>query len=271
MNPIVYINCNNSKFYNTYTIWSRIKDRCKTRLTQKIYIKELNLTINNVNIPANLNKYSYLKNVNRCRKYSKADKMSLVPKVFRNFDVEYYNDFQRRLFAFSVKESIKLILRINKKSLKNSCIVIYDACNELNKSIINEIAKECKFIILLSRENKKLEIIRNNIISEYGVSPVITFDYKYAFNVADFIITSQKLDIYNKNVWYLNNLEDNKNNDNLSINDVDFFVPWNDFLMIPSIEVVGSILSQMEEKNVEKSLKYNGIFIKNIKYNEHII
>lgn len=271
MDPIIYINCKSRDFYNTYTIWSRIKDRFKIKLNEKIYIDELSLTINNINIPPNLNKCSYFKNVNACRKYSKSREKIIVPKIFRNYDFNYYNDFQKRLFAFSVKESIKLILRVNKKSLKNSCIVIYDACNDLNKIIINEIAKECKFIILISKQNKKLENIRDYIINEYGVSPVITFDYNYAFNKADFIITSQKLNINNKNIWYLNNLDNNENKDNLSINDVDFFIPWTDISIVPSIELVGAILAQMEERDIEKSLKYNGIFINNIKYNEYII
>ena len=38
----------------------------------------------------------------------------------------------KRFMAFSVVKSLKLILRIRHKSIRDSCIVIYDAADDIN-------------------------------------------------------------------------------------------------------------------------------------------
>ncbi|MCB2307780.1 hypothetical protein LGL08_14640 [Clostridium estertheticum] len=49
------------------------------------------------------------------------------------------------------------------------------------------------------------------------------------------------------------------------------YVPWNIDRTDLSIELVGSILCQMQENDIEKVLKYNDIHLKEIKFNNNVI
>ena len=37
------------------------------------------------------------------------------------------------------------------------------------------------------------------------------------------------------------------------------------------MELIGAILCQMQEADIEKALKYNGIYLKEIKFNNNVI
>lgn len=270
MNPIIYVNSDLKNAYDKKSIITNIRDRFRINLERKINIKELDINISRIKLPPNLNKDSYLKNIGVAKRYAKSSKFELAPKTYRYFDYYFYNEFQKRLFAYSVVNSIRLILRVSNKSIRNSCIVIYDAIDNINSYIINELAKECKYFILLSENINKVKLLRDSIISNYGISPVITNDSVYAINKSNFVITSRNIDVpKDKNVWYLNNIYVPEEKNSIIVNDVTYCVPWNteeDMTM----ELLGAILNQMTEKDVETSLKYNGIYIDKIKFKEDI-
>ena len=62
-----------------------------------------------------------------------------------------------------------------------------------------------------------------------------------------------------------------KPENNIAVNDVSYNVPWNNFKVDFSTELIGSILCQMQEGDIEKALKYNGINLKEIKFNNNVI
>jgi hypothetical protein len=57
----------------------------------------------------------------------------------------------------------------------------------------------------------------------------------------------------------------------LAVNDISFAVPWKTDGLEFSFELLGAVLSQMQERDVEKALKYNGIYLDKIKFNQLII
>ena len=75
-------------------------------------------------------------------------------------DYDYFNGFQKRLLAYSVIKSIQLMLRMRNKSLKSCCIVVYDAADMINYNIIMELAKQSKYIVLLSSDLVKVRRLR---------------------------------------------------------------------------------------------------------------
>ncbi|OAA82963.1 hypothetical protein [Clostridium ljungdahlii] len=271
MKSILYTTSQKTGFYNDSSFWGKIKDRFRLKLKEKIFIKELKLEIKNVRFPPNINIESYNSNILRAKKISGIRDMELAPKVYRYLDYNLYNKFQRELMAFSIIKSLKIILRIKKKSIRHSCIVVYDASEKILFDTICYLAREAKDIILLSRDIMKTNNIGQYIIANYGVTPIITSDMKFSFKNADFVISSKniivKSDAY---VWYIDNsyIPSDKS---VIVNDVSYKVPWNFKYSEVSFELLGSILCQMNEKNVEKSLSYNGIFLDKIKFNEDMI
>lgn len=269
MNPVLYVKSNLKEPYEEDSLLVRIKDRFSISLRGESFVKELGLNIASVKLPPNFNKKSYLQNMEIAKKYLKGKDMSLAPKTFRNFDYELLNSFQKNLFAYGVIQSVQLMLRMRKKSIKNSCIVIYDAAHNINSGIIFELAKRCKYCVLLSRDLKKISEISDYVIANYGISPIVTNDFQYALNKGDFIISSENIENKDKFIWYINNMYIPKNI-NTAINDVTYSVPWQMEDTEITSELLGAILSQMEEKDVESSLKYNGIYLDKIKFNEDI-
>lgn len=269
MNSIIYINCDVKSAYDEYSIRSRIKDRFCVASQGESFIKELGIKIAQVKLPPNFNNLAYMKNIERAKGFIKKGRVQLAPKTFRNLDYKILNDYQKNFFAYSVVKSVQLMLRIKNKSIKNSCIVVYDAEDFINRSIIFELAKVCKYFVLLSKNIKNIGVISDYVISNYGVSPVVSNDFRYALNNADFIITSRKI-INNVTcpVWCL----DNTYNPNLSetkfINDVFYNVPWQIENNEMSIELLGAVLNIMGERDVEKSLSSSGIYIDKIKFND---
>jgi hypothetical protein len=273
MNPVIYMNCNLKNRYNKNTFFSKIKDNLSTAFKGERFIQELNLTISQIKFPPNFNPAAYKRNVERARGFIKGRYSYISPKTLRVLDYEVLSCFQKQLIAYSVVKSIQLILRNSKKSIKSSCILVYDSTDSINRNIIYELSKAARFVILLSENIKRNQKIQDYVMGEFGISPVVTNDFKYAVNCADFIVSSRNIDFQVKApVWYMDNGYNPANEGGLIINDVDYKVPWDieEFSNMPP-ELLGAILGQMQEKDIEKSLKTNGIYLDGIKYNDRII
>lgn len=269
MKPIVYISTNVKKSYEDNSIMTRIKDRFKICFSGKNFIKELNLSIVNVSLPPNFHEKSYYSNLGIVKKTIRNKEAALAIKTYRKLDYNLFNDFQKGLMAYGIVRSSKLILRMMNKSIRDSCIVIYDAADDMNFDIISNMAKEAKYIVLLSENITRTNTIGEYVIANYGITPIVTSDIRYAFKSADFIINSKAMDLNSKAaIWYLNNIYTPGKCDQTVINDVTYDVPWQLDGMDMSSELLGSILCQMEEKDIERSLQYNGIFLDKIKFNE---
>lgn len=269
MNPILYLSSDIKKAYYDESFLGKIKDRLHISFEGESFIKELNLNIAHVKLPPNFNPKAYRTNIEASKKHMKKMKALLAPKTSRYLDFEIMSDFQKKLFAYGIVDSIKLILRIKNKSIKSSCIVVYDASEEINRHIIFELSKECKYCILLSDNISALSKLRDYVTANYGISPIVTRDADYALGKADFIISSKNVDVDNL-VWYIDNLFMPKKNKGLAINDISFAVPWESGDINFSFELLGAILSQMQERDIETSLKYNGIYLDKILFNEEI-
>ncbi|AND86166.1 hypothetical protein GTH52_12800 [Clostridium tyrobutyricum] len=272
MQPVLYANSRSNKVYKDNGFFVRIKDRLKIRVKGKYFIKDLNIKITDIELPPNINKKAYYNNLLRAKRLCRNNDIKLAPKIYRYLDYSIYNNFQKDLMAFSIYKSTQMILRNIQKSVKNSCIVVYDASDSILFRTICFFAKEAKFIVLLSENIRKANQIREYIIANYGVTPVITLDKQFSFDNADFIIASRNL-VINRDIciWHVCNnfVEGIKNN--LNINDVTYKVPWNFKDGNMYFEVLGSILNQMDEKDIDKSLEYNGVFLNNIKFNDNVI
>ncbi len=275
MKPVVYVNSNIKKFYEDNSFIGRIKDKLSICLLGENFVKELNLSIVNVKLPPNFNKESYFNNMYIARKILKSDEAELAPKTYRCLDYNFFNVFQREIMAWGIVKSSKLILRTQHKSIRDSCIVIYDASDDIIFEVICCMAKEAKYIILLSKNISNSNCISEYIVANYGITPIVTSDEKYALGKADFIVASRAVSIDTKSViWYLNNKFEPRENYIRAVNDITYYVPWSMNNLSNnevSSELLGAILCQMEEKDVEKSLKYNGVFLDRIKFNDNTL
>ncbi|ERI92484.1 hypothetical protein HMPREF1982_02466 [Clostridiales bacterium oral taxon 876 str. F0540] len=269
MKPVIYVSTDLNKAYYDDSFLGKVKDRLRIRLKGESFIKELGLTVAHVKLPPNFNNKAYLINMEKTKKFMRRQNAQLAPKTARNLDFNILNEFQRQLFAYGVTNSIKLLLRISQKSIKNSCITVYDAADKQLYDIVCELAKECKYLILVSNDIKRISILSDYVLASYGISPIVTADYNYALSRADFIVSSKEIETIVP-VWYINNLFI-PNNTSTAINDISFAVPWKVNNLEFSCEVLGAILSQMQERDVSKALRYNGIYLDKVKFNENII
>jgi hypothetical protein len=271
MKPILCVTSNINKCYNEFGFLSKFKDKRRIKLVSSEHIKELGINVTNVRLPPNFNRKAYLGNLTYAKRLCKCKEIQLSPKTLRPMDYNYFNSFQKQLLAYSVVESIKLLLRLRNKSLKNCCIVVYDAVEIINYNIIVELAKQSKYIVFLSWDLVRARKFADYIIANFGVSPIVTDDEVYATKIADFIISSKDHEFSDgKLVWFLDNSMIAVNNI-LAVNDVCYNVPWSVSKLDFSIELLGAILCQMQEPDIEKALKYNGISIKQIKFNNNVI
>jgi len=271
MKPILCVTSNVLNCYNEFGFLSKIKDKRRINLISNEHIKELDVKVTEVSLPPNFNKEAYLYNVSYAKKMCKCKEVQLSLKTLRTVDYNYFNGFQRRFLAYSVIKSIKLLLRMRNKSLKNCCIVVNDATKLINYDIIAELAKQSKYIVLLSSDLRKARRLADYVVANFGVSPIVTNDEVYAFKIADFIISSNDYEFsFGKLVWLLDNSKNIAGNI-IAVNDVSYDVPWRSFKERFSMELVGSILCQMQEMDIEKALKYNGIYLKEIKFNNNVV
>ncbi len=271
MKPILCVTSNTHNSYNQFGFLSKIRDKRKIKLISSEYIKDLDIKVASIRLPPNFNRSAYLYNLAYAKKICKFKNVELSLKTLRILDYNYFNKFQRRFFAFSVIKSIQLMLRIRNKSLKNCCIVVYDAVDMINYNIIVELAKQSKYIVFLSWDLVKARKLADYITANFGVSPIVTDDEPYAIKIADFIISSKNYEFSNeKLVWLLDNsVSESKNI--IAVNDVSYSVPWNAHEVNFSAELLASILCQMQEKDIEKAIKNNGIYLKEVKFNNNII
>jgi len=271
MRPILCVTSNIDNAYNKFGFLSKIKDKRRIKLISSEHIKELDIKVTSVRLPPNFNKDAYLSNLTYAKKICKCKEVQLSLKTLRTVDYNYFNSFQKRFLAFSVIKSIQLLLRMRNKSLKNCCIVVYDAIEMINYNIIMELAKQSKYIIFLSGDLVKARKLADYIIANFGVSPIVTNDELYAIKIADFIISSENYEFSSdKLVWLLDN-SINQAKNNIAVNDVNYNVPWSTLEGSFSMELIGAILCQMQENDIEKALKYNGIYLKEIKFNNNVI
>ncbi|CAB1254621.1 conserved hypothetical protein [Clostridiaceae bacterium BL-3] len=269
MKSILYARSDRNIFYDDNSFWGRMKDRFKIRVEEKLFIKEFGVKIGIVRFPLNININSYKNNILRAQKVSKIKDMQLAPKIYRYFDYNLYNKFQRELMAFSIVTSSKIILRNRKKSIRRSCMVVYDASEPILFDTICFLAKEAKFIVLLSKNIMRSNGIRQYVTANYGVTPIVTSDMNFSFKSADFIITSRGIDINSKAyIWYLDNSYIPYYKNNIIVNDIRYKIPWSFKYENISFELLGSILCQLGERNVERSLHSNGVFLNKIKFNK---
>ncbi|MCM8709536.1 hypothetical protein M2651_00680 [Clostridium sp. SYSU_GA19001] len=269
MDPILYVKTDIRKAYNDESFFGKIRDRFKIREIRESVIKDLNLSIAHIKIPPNLNLQAYRNNMETVKRFMKKRNPCLAPKTYRYYDYKLLNDFQKKLFAYGIVESIKLILRIKNKSIKSSCILVYDGADDINREVIFQLSKECKYFILLSHNVSKISELRDYVVANYGISPIVTSDYNYALSKADFIISSRELQAENL-VWYIDNSFMPKENSSLAINDISFSVPWDSEELEFGFELLGAILNQMQERDIDTALKYNGIYLDKIKFNDEV-
>ncbi|MGH4137975.1 hypothetical protein [Clostridium sp.] len=271
MKPILCVTSNIDKSYNEFGFLSKIKDKRKIKLIRSEYIKELDVKVTSVKFPPNLNEKAYLNNLAYAKKICKSREVQLSVKTLRPLDYNYFNSFQKRFLAFSVIKSIQLMLRMRSMSLKNCCIVVYDAIDMINFNIIVELARQSKYIVFLSRDLTKARKFADYITANFGVSPIVTDNELYATKIADFIISSKNFEFSSgKLVWLIDNRMKGNNNI-VTVNDVSYNASWNTLKVDFSMELIGSILCQMQEQDIEKALKYNGIYLKEIKFNNNVI
>ncbi|WP_163195376.1 hypothetical protein [Clostridium thermarum] len=274
MYPIAHVTCDIARGYESDYWLTRIKERFSISKRGESYIKDLNLKISRISLPPNYNQKNYINNMSLAAKKVSRSNVYMAPETWRLYDYNnIYNTFQKKMFAHSVIDSIKLLLRVSNKSLKSSCIAIYDACDNVNKAIIEEAAKNCRFIILISNFMDKLNKLCNYIISEYGISPVITNDIKYAFQKANFIITSRKVQIKSEAfTWYVDNSFQPDVSQGKAVSEVTYSVPWQGDYSVMSPQLLGAILCQMGSRsNIEDILKQNDIYIDSILFNGKVI
>jgi hypothetical protein len=270
MNPVVYVSTDIKKAYEDDSFLGKIRDRLRINVEGESFIEELKLKVARIKLPPNFNQRAYMNNIAVTQRFVRKKSGVIAPKTFRYLDYNLLNEFQKRLFAYGVVNSIKLLLRVAQKSIRSSCIVIFDAADDINYNSICELAKECKYFILLSDNLKKAGNLSDYIIANYGVSPIVTSDYDYAMSKADFVISSRDLEI-DKPTWYINNFYLPQSSKAIAVNDISFAVPWKVDDIEFSFELLGAILGQMQEKDVEAALRYNGIYLDKIKFNQLII
>lgn len=262
MNKILSLK-SHGELYRDNSFIGKVKDRFKITYQCQKFIKELNLSVINVDVPSNVYPESYDKNIKIAKNIVGLKYKLVAPNIWRILDYELFSDYQKRLFAFSVVKSVKLFLRLNLKNIRNSCIGVMDAGDHINKYIIEELCKFSSNVVLLSKNIEYLRKSREYLIAEYGVTPVITREYEYLLNTVDFIITSRNIDPKNErlNIWYIDDRYKPQNNHNLHVNNVIFTVPWEEQSLKYTPQLVGSILSYMGGKRVDEDLRSNDIHI----------
>ncbi|MGE5628208.1 MAG: hypothetical protein ACM3X7_08835 [Solirubrobacterales bacterium] len=264
MNSVAFAISDFTSIYDSFNMFSRIRDRLKIHYDGEEYIKELDLNIFKVFLPPNINDRAYMNNIRKIEKHIGAGKTNFAPKTFRFLDFNVYSNFQKNLMGYSVVNSSKLILRANHKSIRESCIVLYDAAHFISKPIIDYLAREARYIILVSNNKAELKRLWEYISANFGISVITSIELDNAVKSADIIITTENIDVKdNTPVWYLNNLYRPQKMNNYKVNDISLKVPWSIYHNEMPLEIVGAVLSQMEEKDVEKSLSENDIFINN--------
>jgi hypothetical protein len=251
--------------YCKFSRLGRIIDGFKTKCRSQELIKEVGIGIKHIDIPMNMKKEAYKYNIIRASKrYSMKDAI-LCPCGIRLYDYEFLSEFQKRMIAFSVVESIRVVLLKKHKTLKKASILVDDGCRDRNKYIIEELAKEARNIVVLTSDIRKFQKLREFIIYNYGTTLEILYKEEDIIEV-DFIISSEGKIYSSQSVWYLNNLY-NPNKDGLFINEVAFKVPWENKIKFFNPELLGGIFNEGKKVDIQDLIRKNDIIMEKISFN----
>ncbi|MGG7179021.1 hypothetical protein ACQPU1_15640 [Clostridium paraputrificum] len=265
MKSAIHVRFKEEEPYEKISPFIKFKDRFKIRCTGEEIIKDFNTKIKYTEIPQNINVEAYKYNIVRTFDRFKEDNSLLCPSGKRNYDYNFLNEFQKKLFAFSVVESIKLLLFKSHKSIRSANILIDDGSKKENRYIVEELAKEARNIIILTKRSSRIEKLREYIISNYGAVIQVIHEEESMKSI-DFVISSEDK-VYNlNNVWYLDNFY-KPNKDGIYVNNVGFKVPWESSLEFYPPELLGGILNVGKKESIRDILRKNDIMLEQISFN----
>ncbi|PRR80047.1 hypothetical protein [Clostridium vincentii] len=265
MRNLISIRLKGKDTYCKFSRVGRIIDGFKTKCTSQELIKEVGAQIKYIDIPANINDEAYKYNIIRASKRYSTKNSILCPCGIRIYDYQFLSDFQKRMFAFSVVESMRIVLLKSGKSLKKAEILVDDGCKNENKFIIEELAKEARNIVILTKDITKSEKLREFIIYNYGATLEILYREDDIGEV-DFIISSEQKEYNCQRVWYLNNLY-SPNKQGLFINETAFKIPWDSKIKLISPELLGGIIKDVKKIEIKDLIRKNNIILEEISFN----
>ncbi len=152
------------------------------------------------------------------------------------------------------------------KSIKNSNILVDIDDEKLLVSILKELAKESRNVILLNNSINKIEKIRETIMSEYGLSIEVILQECDLPNI-DFVVTSKNKEYICNNVWYIKDFPNNSNR-GIFINSILYKVPWDISLKEMPPQLIASIIRKQKKRSIHEILKSNDITLESILYND---
>ncbi|GAA0079351.1 hypothetical protein UT300005_37300 [Clostridium sp. CTA-5] len=265
MKTIFYVSLKNEPIYNKYTYLNRIVDKIKIKKNKDIYIKELDIRIKRAQIPANVNKNAYSDNISRAlKRYCNKD-IYLSLNGNRMYDLRFMSKFQKDIISYSIVQSIRIILTNMNKSIKSSNILIDVDDKQFIHSLLEELAKECRNVVLLTKDLNKIDKIREHIMSNYGLAIEVVYKEE-AIKDIDFIITSKNNEYICPNVWYINNCFISKQK-GIHINNVLYKVPWNVSLKNMPPQLIGALVKKERNKTISEILNSNEITLESIRNN----
>lgn len=283
MKSLLSIRLKEEDTYCKFSRLGRIIDGFKTNCTSQELIKEVGTEIKYIDVPANINNQAYKYNIIRASKrytpknrYSPENRYSpknsyaqknsiLCPCGVRLYDYQFLSDFQKKMLAFSIVESIRIVLLKSRKSLKKANILVDDGSKTENKFIIEELAKEARNIVVLTKDIRKSEKLREFIIYNYGTTLEI-LDREEDIGEVDFIISSEEKAYNCQRIWYLNNFY-SPNKEGVFINKVAFKAPWDSKIKLFSPELLGGMLKEEEKIDIKDLIRKNDIILEEISFN----
>lgn len=262
MDTILYVYLSSNRIYNKYNLFTKIIDIFKTKKLKDIKIEELGILIKRVEIPSNLNDEAYKTNILRTLKKfnGKYNELSLSGKNIYDFD--FTNKFQRKFISYGIVESIRFTLMNLNKSIKNSNILLDIDDENMLISILEELAKEGRSIIILFNNINKIEKIRESIMKKYGLAIEVVFQEDNLEDI-DFVITSRDKSYNCNNIWHLKSFEEN-NYSGIHINNILYKVPWDISLREMPPQLIASIIRKQKNRNISEILKSNNIILESI-------
>ena len=266
MKTVLHISTIKENSYEKYTYRSKFIDKFKIKKHKDMPIKEINTIIKLVDIPANFNKEAYKLNLNRAinRKVNRHDYLSINGN--RMYDLYLMNKFQLSIFSYSIVESLRIVLMNSNKSIKCSNVLVDIDKRWLLLSLLNELAKESKDIIILTDDLRESEKIREIIMSNYGVAIEIVYN-EADMDRIDFVISSKNKEYRCKNVWYINNYFKPREK-GIYISDVLYRVPWDVEIKDMPPQLIGLLINQKYNNDISDMLKSNDIRLQSILYKD---
>lgn len=265
MKTILHISTIKEKPYEKYSLRSKVIDRFKVKKSSEIFVNEIDTIIKRVDIPANFNRDAYKLNLKRViNKKSNAHNL-LSLNGNRMYDLYLMNKFQLSLFSYSIVESLRFILMNKNKSIRYANVLVDIDEKPLLMSVLNELARESKNIIILTINLKEAEKIRDSIMANYGVSIEIVYNEANMERI-DFVISSKNKEYICKNVWYINNLFKPKH-EGFYFSDVLYRIPWDIEVKDMPPQLIALLIKPKHEMSISDIFKSNDISLQSILYN----